>query len=113
MNVQCTTKKKLQKLAFDLKNSTTILLPAWYKILAVHCLSPRMMPCDVSMHWNSTFNMLEFTIKYHPAIDAITAAHDFGLHQCELVPAEWKIASELQDVLKVSIHLLLPYKVLH
>jgi hypothetical protein len=72
-----------------------------------------MMPRDVSTRWNSTFDMLEFTIKYRPAIDAITAACDFGLRQCELVPAEWKIASELQDVLKVSIHLLLPYKVLH
>jgi hypothetical protein len=72
-----------------------------------------MMPRDISTRWNSTFDMLEFAIKYRPAIDAITAARDFGLRQCELVPAEWKIASELQDVLKVSIHLLLPYKVLH
>jgi hypothetical protein len=113
MNVQCPTKKKLWKLVFNLKNSTTILLPAWYKILAVHHLSPCMMPCDISTCWNSTFNMLEFTIKYRPAINAIMAAHDFGLHQCELVPTEWKIAHELWDVLKVSIHLLLPYKVLH
>ena len=113
MNVQCPTKKKLQKLVFDLKNSTTILLPMWYKILAVHRLSPHMMPRDISTCWNSTFDMLEFAIKYCPAIDAITAAHDFGLCQCELVPAEWKITSKLQDVLKVSIHLLLPYKVLH
>ncbi len=54
--------KKLRKLAFDLKNSPTILLPAWYKILAIHCLSPHMMPHDVSTCWNLTFNMLEFTI---------------------------------------------------
>ena len=87
--------KKLQKLTFDLKNSPTILLPAWYKILAIHCLSPHMMPCDVSTHWNSTFNMLEFTIQYHAAINTITAACDFGLRQCELVYAEWKVAGEL------------------
>jgi len=99
--------KKLQKLAFDLKNSPTILLPAWYKILAIHRLSPRMMPRDVSTRWNSTFDMLEFAIQYRAAIDAITAARDFGLRQCELVHAEWKVAGELQEVLKVSILLLL------
>ena len=105
--------KKLRKLTFDLKNSPTILLPAWYKILAIHCLSPHMMPHDASTHWNLTFDMLEFAIQYHATIDAITAAHNFGLHQCELVHAEWKVTSELQKVLKVSILLLLPYNVSH
>jgi hypothetical protein len=57
--------------------------------------------------------MLEFAILYRTAIDAMTAAHDFGLRQCELVPAEWKIAGELRDVLKVSILLFLPYNVSH
>ena len=101
------------KLAFNLKNSPTILLPAWYKTLAVHRLSPHMMPCDISTCWNSTFDMLEFTIQYRSAIDAMTAAHHFGLCQCELVPAEWKVAGELQEILKVSILLLLPYNVSH
>jgi len=57
--------------------------------------------------------MLEFTIQYRSAIDAMTAAHHFGLCQCELVPAEWKVAGELQEILKVSILLLLPYNVSH
>jgi hypothetical protein len=51
--------------------------------------------------------MLEFAIQYHAAIDAITAACNFSLCQCELVYAEWKVAGELQKVLKVSILLLL------
>jgi hypothetical protein len=55
--------------------------------------------------------MLEFAIQYRPAIDAMTAACNFGLCQYELVPAEWKMASELRDVLKVSILLLLQYNV--
>jgi len=71
------------------------------------------MPRDVSTRWNSTFDMLEFAIQYRPAIDAITAAHNFSLRQYELVPAEWKMASELQDVLKVSLLLLLQYNVPH
>jgi hypothetical protein len=43
----------------------------------------------------------------------MTAARDFGLRQYELVPAEWKIASELRDVLKVGISLLLQHNVPH
>ncbi len=105
--------KKLQKLTFNLKNSPTILLPAWYKILTVHCLSPCMMPHDVSTCWNLTFDMLEFTIQYCATINTITAARDFSLCQCELVRAEWKVAGELQEVLKVSILLLLLYNVSH
>ena len=72
-----------------------------------------MMPRDVSTRWNSTFDMLEFAIQYRTAIDAMTAAHDFGLRQCKLVPAEWKVAGELQEILKVSILLLLLYNVSH
>jgi hypothetical protein len=71
------------------------------------------MPRDVSTRWNSTFDMLEFAIQYRPAINAMTAACDFGLRQYELVPAEWKIASELRDVLKVSVFLLLRHNVPH
>lgn len=85
-----------------LKNSTTILLPAWEMMLSTHGLSTHMMPCDVSTHWNSTFNMLEFAIQYHVAIDAMTAVHGFNLWKYELVPDEWKIAIELQDILRVS-----------
>ena len=71
------------------------------------------MPRDVSTRWNSTFDMLEFAIQYRPAIDAMTAAHNFSLRQYELVSAEWKMASELRDVLKVSLLLLLQYNVPH
>ncbi len=101
--------QKLWKLTFNLKNSPTILLPVWYKTLAAHQLSPCMMPHDVSTCWNSTFNMLEFAVKYRAAIDTMTRAHDFGLHQYKLVPAEWKITSELRHVLKVRFLLLQTY----
>ncbi len=48
--------------------------------------------------------MLEFAIKYHPAIDAMTAIHELDLHKYELESAEWGIARELHDVLKVHCH---------
>ena len=60
------------------------------------------MPRDVSTRWNSTFDMLKFAIRYRVAIDAMTTVCQFDLHKYELVPAEWAIATELRDILKVS-----------
>jgi hypothetical protein len=61
-----------------------------------------MMPWDVSTHWNLTFDMLEFATHYRPAIDSMMAVCNFDLRQYELAPADWQIAMELQDILKVS-----------
>jgi hypothetical protein len=61
-----------------------------------------MMPRDVSTRWNSTFDMLEFAIRYRVAIDAMTEVRGYDLRKYELVSAEWDIAMELRDVLKVS-----------
>jgi len=66
------------------------------------------MPRDVSTRWNSTFDMLEFALRYRAAIDAMTAVREFDLRKYELVSAEWKIATELQDVLRVSAFLPIP-----
>ncbi|PPQ96424.1 hypothetical protein CVT26_005103 [Gymnopilus dilepis] len=38
----------LRKYSFAVKISTTILLPAWFRILKAHQPAERMMPCDVS-----------------------------------------------------------------
>jgi len=46
--------------------------------------------------------MLDFAVKYRPAIDTMTAARDLGLCNYELDQAEWKIAEDLREVLKVS-----------
>ena len=53
---------KMQKLASAIRNSMTLLLPAWYKMLSTQGLPPCMMPQDVSTRWNSTFDMLKFAI---------------------------------------------------
>lgn len=45
--------------------------------------------------------MLDFALKYRPAIDTMTATRDFDLRKYELVPAEWRIAGELRGVLQV------------
>ncbi|PPQ97651.1 hypothetical protein CVT26_002435 [Gymnopilus dilepis] len=92
---------KLRKFSYAVKNSTTILLPEWYRTLKTFRLPERMMPRDVSTRWNSTYDMLEFAVKYRQAIDALTAARDLDLRKYELVAAEWRIAGELRDVLKI------------
>jgi len=83
----------------------TILLPKWYQTLTAHGLPHRIIPRDVATRWNSTYDMLDFAVKYRPAIDTMTAAQDLGLRNYELDQAEWKIAEDLREVLKVSRYL--------
>ena len=42
------------------------------------------MPRDVSTRWNSTFDMVDFTIDYQPAIDVITGNRDMKMRSLEL-----------------------------
>ncbi|KIK31915.1 hypothetical protein CY34DRAFT_31663, partial [Suillus luteus UH-Slu-Lm8-n1] len=60
-----------QKLAFKIVHSSTFLLPEWKQKLTDLKLAVRIMPRDVSTRWNSTFDMLEFAIKYRQAVDAM------------------------------------------
>jgi hypothetical protein len=58
-----------------------------------------MMPRDVSTCWNSTFDMLEFTVEYRAALNIMTTDHDMKLRKFELSKKEWGMASELCKVL--------------
>ena len=78
-----------------------MILPHWYEVLDELELDARMMPRDVSTRWNSTFDMLKFSIEYRRAIDAITAERTMKLRDYELGREEWKVAEELCEVLKV------------
>ena len=68
-----------------------------------------MMPQDVSTRWNSTYDMLNFALEYRLALDAIAGERDMKLRKYELKDAEWVIAKQLQDVLKVNFRLILLY----
>jgi hypothetical protein len=103
---------QIRKLAFTIKNSTTIVLPEWRSILEQHAeaskvakekpLSVRMMPRDVSTRWNSTFDMVEFALLYRKPLDDLTSLREMKLRVYELSEEEWRIAEQLSGVLKVS-----------
>jgi hypothetical protein len=90
---------KLRNLSFAIINSTTLALPAWLNICAKHGLKRRLMPRDVVTRWNSTFDMLQFALKYRKAIDAITAERTLKLRKHELEPEDWLIVEDLTAVL--------------
>jgi hypothetical protein len=50
--------------------------------------------------------MLHFALNFRLAIDSMTAMRDLDLRKYKLSPAEWGVAKELRDVLKVCFPLL-------
>jgi hypothetical protein len=80
---------------FGLMNSS---LPAWKRTCLTYKLPERLIPRDVRTRWNSTFDMLLFTVKYRRAVDAITAEKSLKLRKFE---QEWKILGDLLTVLGV------------
>ena len=61
------------------------------------------MPRDVSTRWNSTFDMLDFAVKYRAAIDSLTSNRELNLRKCELEDGEWEVAGNLRDTLKACL----------
>ncbi|KAK0212038.1 hypothetical protein IW262DRAFT_1280306, partial [Armillaria fumosa] len=58
---------------------------------------------NVSTWWNLTFDMLKFAVDYKVAIRTLTGDQENGLRDLELSVSEWKVISELCDVLKVHV----------
>ena len=92
---------QLRKLSYAIKNSPTIVLPRWYEILKEQGLKSRMMPCDESTCWNSTYDMLDFADDYQKALDIITGDRNMDLRRFVMSPGEWVVAKQLREVLKV------------
>jgi hypothetical protein len=94
-------RSQLRKVAFAIKNLTTIILPQWFSVLRELEVAERMMPRDIRTRWNSTFDMLDFAVENIAAINNITSNHDMKLRLYELSEDDWGIARQLRDVLKV------------
>ncbi|KAG6839609.1 hypothetical protein C0991_000965 [Blastosporella zonata] len=97
----CTVIFKVQKLSFSIVNSTTRVLPVWYKTCASLGLHWCLIPRDVRTQWNSTFDMLQMALSYCMAVDAITADKALNLRHYELFDDEWMAISDVVSVLKV------------
>ncbi|KAG1831814.1 hypothetical protein EV424DRAFT_1268979, partial [Suillus variegatus] len=95
---------KLRKLGYKLIHSTTILLPAWHEILGDLRMTKTNMLRDVSTRWNSTFDMLEYSLGHRKAVDTVTQRQELGLRKFELTDHEWEIAGQLCDVLKLTLN---------
>ena len=86
---------------FKMKDSTTIVLLQWFTTFKELLLNQRMMPCNITTQWNSTFNMLDFAVEYQEVLDSITGNQKMKLRQYELIEEDWEITTQLHDVLKV------------
>jgi len=100
MSVVRTVVSKLRNLSFAIINSTTLALPAWWRICQEQGLKRRLIPHDVVTRWNSTFHMLQFALKYHLAIDAIMADRMLKLRKYKFEQEDWSIMEDLAAVLE-------------
>ena len=64
-------------------------------------LSSRMMPRDVAIRWNSTYEMLTFAYTYRQAYNELTDNRGMKLRKYEVLDSEWEIVKQLANVLKV------------
>jgi hypothetical protein len=92
---------QLCKLAYAIKNSSTLALSEWFRILDELSLDACMLLCNVRTHWNATYDMLDFAYKYKDAINQITDRCNMKLRDYEIEPHEWDIIKQLWDVLGV------------
>jgi hypothetical protein len=63
---------QIWKLVYAIKNSSTIALPQWYRILEDLSLDAWVIPRDVCTRWNATYDMLKFAYQYRKSINKIT-----------------------------------------
>ena len=96
-----TSALQLRKISFAIIHSSTILLPMWFETLEKLKMKAAKMPRDVRTRWNSTYDMLEFAVRYRVAIDEITGSKKADLHRYELDGEEWRVAEQLCAALKV------------
>jgi hypothetical protein len=103
---------QLRNFANAVKNSPTILLPEWRKTIKQlatdaddpkKALADRIMPRDVAMRWNSTYDMLKFAKSYQDPINQMTDSRSLKLRYCMITELEWELIKQLQDVLKVRV----------
>ena len=66
-------------------------------------LEQKLLPRDVRTRWNSTYDMLVVGIEYKEALKKFCADADHGLRDFEMSAAEWEIAAQIRDALKVCV----------
>jgi hypothetical protein len=92
---------QVRQLSFAIIHSTTIALPAWRTICTQLGFKPCLIPRDVVTRWNSTYDMMQFALKYRQPIDGITANKELKLRRYELDIEDWTIIEDLVAVLEV------------
>ena len=90
-------------MGFKIINSSTRLLPEWKTVCEEEGLPVRLLPRDVRTRWNSTFDMLDFAIKYRAVVDRMTMRPINCLRAYELDDAAWTMLTQIQEVLEVRV----------
>ena len=86
---------------FKIIHSTTIVLSVWDATCTEQGFKLKRMPRDVSTHWNSAFDMVDFGVLYNQVIESLTDKRRLGLAEFTINEHEWDLLKQLREVLKV------------
>ena len=64
-------------------------------------LSDHIILRDITMRWNSTYDMLTFVLEYRPVVEKFTADRKNEIRELELSEEEWVIVTQLNNILMV------------
>jgi hypothetical protein len=67
----------------------------------MHNLKPNLIPHDIVTRWNSTHDMMAFTLKYCQPIDSVTADKSFKLWKFGMDSEDWQVIEDLVSILQV------------
>ena len=87
-----------------MKNSSTIILSQWYRILKSLSLEVWVIPHVICTRWKAIYDMLNFAYQYRVTINKITSTDicDMKLRAYEIEAHKWETVQQLCDLLKVS-----------
>ncbi|KAG9308917.1 hypothetical protein JVU11DRAFT_11377 [Chiua virens] len=69
------------------------LLPGWQQTLEDLEQMVTILSCNVTTCWNSMFDILDYAIGHHEAVDLMTQHRELGLHA-------FKQTDEAQEILE-------------
>jgi hypothetical protein len=74
--------------------------------LKISGVKPHLLPLDLPLHWNSTYEMINHACTQEEAINAVYASQqiDISVRSIKLTDGDWIILHHLLELFKIFVH---------